>query len=368
MNSGRLVYVCLILLIASCAPTRYSTYDRDLLLAYDLIERAEAAAASERSKALVAEARSFYTKAERSLDAERRDEAMEYLAISQIKAKEALTLAESENNQRLIEELTRELSQLNSKLELRKRELSASLATLEFLKGKMNLSLQIMRKNASDGIDKAFEELSRAKDASADLISPVYFAQAMKAFEDSKESFRLGSYEESLRQSNDAYGYSLRAYEDSKEKLAFREQVADKLSAVYGIRVEKKALGVRILFDRLFSPNGDRILFDAYPSIDATIDVLRTYPDLELALYAYSASLQSEQRNINLSKRRMDAVYNYIVSRGLDGSRFTKKEGLGSGKDKGAPNAQVEIEATLKIPYTPPPEGTPPPIEAPGRL
>jgi outer membrane protein OmpA-like peptidoglycan-associated protein len=232
----------------------------------------------------------------------------------------------------------------------------------------MALSLEIMREKASAGIDKAYEELSLAKDASADLISPVYFAQAMKAFEDSKESFKLERYEESVRHSNDAYGYALRAYEDSKEKLAFREEIADKLSGAYGVRVEKEALGVRILFDKLFLPNGDNLLFDAYPSIDAAIDVLRGYPDLELALYAYSASFPSEKKNISSSKKRMDAVYNYIASRGFDGSRFTRKEGLGSGKDKGAISAQVEIVATVKIPYTPPPEGTPPPIEAPGML
>lgn len=100
--------------------------------------------------------------------------------------------------------------------------------------------------------------------------------------------------------------------------------------------------GREIQMDVYLSPNSTRLLLffdfdktdlqnESIPELERVIEYLKDNPGQKIALEGHTDDVGSDDYNDNLSLNRANAVKNYIVQGGIDGSRITTK---GYGKRK----------------------------------
>lgn len=92
--------------------------------------------------------------------------------------------------------------------------------------------------------------------------------------------------------------------------------------------------GVNFDFDQ------DAIRPDAAPVLDEAAAILRDNPDIKIVVEGHTDALGDEQYNLDLSIRRAEAVYRYLVNKGVDPERMVI-EGYGESR----PVADNETEA-----------------------
>jgi outer membrane protein OmpA-like peptidoglycan-associated protein len=61
------------------------------------------------------------------------------------------------------------------------------------------------------------------------------------------------------------------------------------------------------------------------PELNKLASVLMAYPDLKIQIYAYTDSRGERMYNQELSDRRAESIYNYLVLQGIDGNRIAYK-------------------------------------------
>ncbi|MFZ0135364.1 MAG: OmpA family protein [Desulfobacterales bacterium] len=91
----------------------------------------------------------------------------------------------------------------------------------------------------------------------------------------------------------------------------------------------------------------------AYPILDEALMVYRKNPGLKIEVQGFTDSIGTEEYNMGLSKRRADAVRNYLVDKGVD-PKVISTRGFGesnpvasnSTKEGRALNRRVEFAAT----------------------
>ena len=66
----------------------------------------------------------------------------------------------------------------------------------------------------------------------------------------------------------------------------------------------------------------------SYGILDSVVQVLKDYPAIKIRVEGHTDSDGSDSYNLSLSKQRAASVHDYIVSKGIDGSRLTS-EGYG---------------------------------------
>ena len=89
-----------------------------------------------------------------------------------------------------------------------------------------------------------------------------------------------------------------------------------------------------------FDFNSAEIRPDARPVLDQAAELLKENPEVDVRVEGHTDSVGSVEYNQALSLRRAEAVYRYLVNRGVDPERFTV-EGLG----KSRPIANNDTEA-----------------------
>lgn len=92
-------------------------------------------------------------------------------------------------------------------------------------------------------------------------------------------------------------------------------------------------------YEITFEFDSYKILDESKPVIDFLVDVMDKHPDLLIELAGYTDQIGNEKYNYRLSRRRSEAVKNYMVSKGIDEERiivlgFGEWMPLISGKDK----------------------------------
>jgi len=107
------------------------------------------------------------------------------------------------------------------------------------------------------------------------------------------------------------------------------------------IQVEK---GQAIILEGVnFATGSANLSFDSRSILDKVVRTMREYPDIEVEIRGYTDNTGSYQGNIRLSKRRADAVKDYLVSNGIAFYRIATK-GFGP-EDPIAPNTTREGRA-----------------------
>jgi OOP family OmpA-OmpF porin len=80
-----------------------------------------------------------------------------------------------------------------------------------------------------------------------------------------------------------------------------------------------------------FDSGKDTIRKSSKPTLDKAVEVLKTNPDVRIRISGHTDNEGDREQNLDLSKRRADAVKKYLVDNGIDESRI---ETAGHGPDK----------------------------------
>ncbi len=74
-----------------------------------------------------------------------------------------------------------------------------------------------------------------------------------------------------------------------------------------------------------FKSNSKELTSDSLATLDAAAEVLAKNSTIKLEVQAYSDSMGDANYNLNLSNQRAETVKNYLVGKGIDGSRLDSK-------------------------------------------
>ena len=134
------------------------------------------------------------------------------------------------------------------------------------------------------------------------------------------------------------------------------DKQADKISeAVPGAEVKRVGEGIHVVFDENsgvnFAFDSANLTDQAKKNLDAIVNIFKEYPDTKLLIEGYTDSVGSDEYNLKLSKRRAQAVADYLKSHGVAADRFQSIKGYGEAnprasndtKEGQAKNRRVEI-------------------------
>ena len=105
------------------------------------------------------------------------------------------------------------------------------------------------------------------------------------------------------------------------------------LEAIEGAQVETVNEGeaIKVTFESgiLYATNSSTLNAASRSSLDRFATSLQNNPDTDVSIYGHTDSTGSDAINNPLSQRRAESVYNYLLSKGVSGSRM-ESEGYGS--------------------------------------
>ena len=111
------------------------------------------------------------------------------------------------------------------------------------------------------------------------------------------------------------------------------DKPAAELEQIEGAQVEKINEGeaIKVTFESgiLFATNSSTLNTASRSSLDKFATSLLNNPDTDVKIYGHTDSTGSDAINNPLSNRRAESVYNYLVSKGVGGTRMAS-QGFGS--------------------------------------
>lgn len=99
-----------------------------------------------------------------------------------------------------------------------------------------------------------------------------------------------------------------------------------------------------------FETDMDVLTAAAYPPLDSAVKILLAYPQTTLIIEGHTDNVAGKAYNKDLSQRRANRVKNYLISKGIVATRFTKVVGYGL-EQPIADNATVEGRALNRRVY-----------------
>ena len=104
------------------------------------------------------------------------------------------------------------------------------------------------------------------------------------------------------------------------------KQAAEIERDIAGARVERVGEGIKITFSSGIMFDVDRaVLKDQYKGeISELATILNKYEDTNILLEGHTDSTGTEEYNLELSKKRSQSVANYLATRNVNPTRFTK--------------------------------------------
>jgi outer membrane protein OmpA-like peptidoglycan-associated protein len=102
------------------------------------------------------------------------------------------------------------------------------------------------------------------------------------------------------------------------------EEIKDQIP---GAKVERIDEGIKVEFNEkiLFAFSKSDLSDSAKMNLDKLATALTNYPNTNIEIQGHTDSRGTEEYNMGLSLRRANAVRDYLVSKGIDGSRMTVK-------------------------------------------
>lgn len=111
------------------------------------------------------------------------------------------------------------------------------------------------------------------------------------------------------------------------------DKQAAELEQIEGAQVEKVNEGeaIKVTFESgiLYATNSSTLNTASRTSLDKFATSLQNNPDTDVMIYGHTDSTGSDAINNPLSERRAESVYNYLISKGVSGTRIVS-EGFGS--------------------------------------
>ena len=94
---------------------------------------------------------------------------------------------------------------------------------------------------------------------------------------------------------------------------------------IEGAKVERVGEGIKITFDSglMFALNKSELTGTTKANLDELATILNKYEDTEILLEGHTDASGSDEYNLELSKKRAQAVSNHLASAGVSSVRFT---------------------------------------------
>ena len=122
------------------------------------------------------------------------------------------------------------------------------------------------------------------------------------------------------------------------------DKQAAELAAIEGAQVEKinEGQAIKVTFESgiLYATNSSTLNNSSRESLNKFATSLLENPDTDVKIYGHTDSTGNDAINQPLSEKRAQSVYNYLVSKGVKGTRMVS-EGYGS-SDPIADNSTVQ--------------------------
>src|SRR5690606_193884 len=80
-----------------------------------------------------------------------------------------------------------------------------------------------------------------------------------------------------------------------------------------------------------FDVDKDTIKSSSRPTLDKALKVMKDFPTIKVEVSGHTDSSGDREHNVDLSKRRADAVKKYLVDKGIDPARIKTR---GAGPDE----------------------------------
>ena len=103
------------------------------------------------------------------------------------------------------------------------------------------------------------------------------------------------------------------------------KRAAEMRADLKGARIERIGEGIKITFDSglLFDWDKSDLRSQAKTNIESLAKILNKYPDTDILIEGDTDNSGSEEYNLKLSERRAQSVANYLMGRGVPGSRIS---------------------------------------------
>ncbi|MGC1515047.1 MAG: OmpA family protein [Maribacter sp.] len=96
-----------------------------------------------------------------------------------------------------------------------------------------------------------------------------------------------------------------------------------------GAEVERVGEGINVTFNEeagvYFDTNKSDVKGTSASTLDRLVGIFKEYPKTNILVEGHTDSAGADEYNMNLSKQRATSVTSYLVSQGLDASRFDTK-------------------------------------------
>lgn len=117
------------------------------------------------------------------------------------------------------------------------------------------------------------------------------------------------------------------------------------------ISKEVKEVLIRALKGVQFETNKDVLLVSSFTSLNEVVSVLNDHPEYRLKIEGHTDSDGTDEHNIVLSQKRSEAVANYLVSKGIDKSRFDSY-GFGETRPKALNDTDAGKALNRRVEFT----------------
>jgi outer membrane protein OmpA-like peptidoglycan-associated protein len=161
----------------------------------------------------------------------------------------------------------------------------------------------------------------RASEADRAELAQLRAQQAQRELEQAREAqSQLKKELEEERQRAKAQAQALA--EEQRARSEAQQNVRGALEEVASVRQEARGLVVTLAAPLLFTVNDSTLLPAAQERLDAIADALRASGNESFRIEGHTDSRGREAYNLELSRRRAEAVRAYLLSRGVDADQI----------------------------------------------
>lgn len=342
IKTFKLLPAIIFTLSTACVSSSPVPPTKDMAITYALIDDLRREDIESYAPDIFREARLFYQQAEREYKRGNTDKAEELRLIAEIRAKTAMHVKRRKILETEVKKLQAEIENAVSIQKQYEEELRKNTLALQQIKDRIAVAKERMRSLAFDSLNKSEEKIEDAETALAQYFSPNLLNQAKQIQKEAQDRLNQGDYEGSLELSKKAMEIADKALNEAKKKLEIRDEILKKGSVIYGVKAEPLEDKVKLTLFELFPPLGTKILFDAYPSLDAIGELFKKHPDIKAFIKGYANESSTESSNLKLAKIRADTIKSYLVSKGVLPERLTTEGLTDTSKEKGK-GRHVEI-------------------------
>lgn len=186
-------------------------------------------------------------------------------------------------------------------------------------------------RRATDELQQAQIEVDRLRLASRERDTALAQAEARRqqqAAQDARADAAAAA-RAAAAASGEAASERARAVQAEQQAREARERLALMETRIIEIEGKQTDRGILVtLGDVLFEFGRAELLPVAQPRLDRLAEFLKQFPDRKLLVEGYTDSIGSEKSNLELSRRRAEAVQAALQRRGIDPSRMVV-EGYG---------------------------------------